>query len=366
MSDLISSRLCLQAMVMAQRLRHALRRRRNASKRMEAERTLFYRRVWRQAAEAIGATVDRLGDEVLDIRLAGVATRVQRNYTAADDMPTLRLAGNKPLVARLLAEHGLPVPAWRQFNLSSLEEAIEFMRSGGGDYVVKPARDTGAGAGVTTHLRNRRQLLWAAARAAVYSDDLHIEEQVAGDNYRLLYLDGVLLDAVLRRPPSVTGDGRSTVRALLDRVNRARLASGASAAQTLVTCDLDMRHTLARQGLTPASVPSAGQTVRLKTVINDNAAYDNLAATHLLCDAVIVAGAHAAAALGVKLAGIDIITSDPSRPLTEVGGVILEVNTTPGFYYHYHRTGAPSTIAVDVLNYLLGSAVTKSDHVYSL
>lgn len=365
MIALTSSPLSLQVLVAFERLRHTLRRR-HASKRMNAKRTVFYRRVWREAADAIGATVEELGDEVLDIHLADRTTRVQRNYTAADAMSTLCLAGNKPLVSALLAEQGLPVPPSRRFALASFQEAVAFMQAAGRDCVVKPARDTGAGMGVTTHVRTPSQLLRAAARAAVYGDELSIEEQVAGDNYRLLYLDGVLLDAVLRRPPSVTGDGHSTVSALLECANRARLAAGANAAQTLVNCDLDMRHTLARQGFTPASVPNAGQPVRLKTVINDNAADDNLQATHLLCDAVIDAGARAAAALGVKLAGVDVITTDPSRPLAEVGGVILEVNTTPGFYYHYHRAGAAATIAVDILNYLLAAAVPNSTDVCCL
>jgi len=291
-------------------------------------------------------------DKTLEIGLHGRTTFIDRIDTSIDDAATLRLAGNKPLVAKRLAAHELPIPAWRQFSLSSIAEAVNFMQAGN-TYVVKPARDTGAGLGVTTNVESRRDLICAAARAAVFGNMLSIEQQIEGDNYRLLYLDGVLLDAVLRAPPTVTGDGRATIRELVARVNQTRLASGAAAAQTLLNCDLEMRQTLARQGLTPTSIPAAGHVVRLKTVINDNAAQDNHPATHLLCDAVVDAGARAAEAVGVKLAGIDIITRDPSRPLEEAGGVILEVNTTPGLYCHYHRAGEPKRVAIDILSYLL-------------
>lgn len=353
MSHRSCSLLRLRAMALAERLRHALRRRRFTSKHMAAQRAMFYHHAWREAAQALGAEVRAESGGILEIRLDGRCTRVDCNCTSIDDLATLQLAGDKPLAAKRLAQRDLPIPAWRHFTLASIGDAMDFMRADR-RYVVKPARDTGAGMGVTTQVRTPHDLFRASAKAAVFGDDLSIEEHVEGDNYRLLYLDGLLLDAILRGPPTVIGDGRSTVCALLRGENHARLASGASAAQTLLECDLEMRQTLARQGLTLTSVPAGGQVVRLKTVINDNAANENHPAAHLLCDAVIEAGARAAEAIGVKLAGIDVITPDPLRPLDEVGGVVLEVNTTPGFYCHYQRAGEPKKVAIDILGYLLG------------
>lgn len=352
MSGVCSSWM-LPAAVGVERLRHALARRHPATQRMEAARTVFYRRVWREAAEALGADWQSGQDGRLELHLDGRRTLVDRNSTEIDDGAALRRAGDKPLVARLLAEQGLAVPACRRFTPASIGDAADFMTADR-DYVVKPARNTGAGMGVTTHVRSRRQLFRAAARAAVFGNDLCIEEQAAGDNYRLLYLDGLLLDAVLRRPPTIIGNGHSTIRALVDRDNRQRLAAGMSAAQTLLNFDLDMHYTLAGQGMTTAAIPEAGCVVRLKGVVNDNTAADNECAAPLLADAVIEAGARAAAAVGVMFAGVDIITPHPSRPLEETGGVVLEVNTTPGFYCHYHRSGEPCAVAIDVLGYLLG------------
>lgn len=346
-------RWSLRALLALERLRHAIARRHPATRRMDHARTMFYHRVWREAAGALGADWQPRENGWLEFHLDGHRTLVDRNFTAIDDAAALDRAGNKPLVARLLAEHGLPVPTWRKFTLASINDAVAFMRAER-DYVIKPARDTGAGMGVTTHVCSHAQVFRAAARAAVFSDELCIEEQAAGDNFRLLYLDGVLLEAVLRRPPTITGDGRSTIRALVERANRRRIVSGMPAAQTLLSFDLDLYYTLASQGLTAASIPAAGQVMRLKGVVNDNTAADNVCATDILADAVIEAGARAAATVGVTFAGVDIITPDPSRPLDEAGGVVLEVNTTPGFYSHYFRRGEPCAVAVDVLRHLLG------------
>lgn len=342
----------LKCLTFAARVRRAVWRRRRTVKDVALERTLFYRRVWHEAAEALGAAIEPLGDEIFEIRLGDWRTKVQRNYTAADDAVTLELVGQKPLVLDLLSRQGVPVPRWQPFTTASLDTAAAFIERVGGACVVKPARDTGGGDGVTTHVRTRWQLARAAARAAVFGDELSIEAQIAGENYRLLYLDGVLLDAVVRRPPSVVGDGHSTVAALVERMNNVRVTWGSEAAQSLLACDQDMRQTLAAQGLALRSVPAAGRTVRLKTVINDNAANDNAAAGHLVCREVIETGAAAAAAVGARLAGVDIITTDPGRALAETGGVVLEVNTTPGFYYHYRRQGPACPVALHVLNYL--------------
>ena len=67
-----------------------------------------------------------------------------------------------------------------------------------------------SGSGTTTGVRTRDQLLRARLRgAAAVARRLLIERQAEGDMYRLLFCDGELLDAVRRRPPRVTGDGRS-------------------------------------------------------------------------------------------------------------------------------------------------------------
>lgn len=318
------------------------------------QRSAFYHHVWLEAATGLGAAVKELGDGILEIEFDGRRIKVCANYTPFDDPVTLMLAGNKILVHRLLMDRGLPIPRHLPFTLRSIQSAENFLERTAGEYVVKPAKNTGAGAGVTTGVATRSRLWRAAARAATYGRDLLIEEQVQGDNYRLLYLDGILLDAVVRKPPRVIGDGLATVRELIHALNRERSRAGHAVAQVLVTIDRDAIHTLAKQGLTLSTVPAKGQEVVIKTVINDNAGPENETVTHQLCTDIIAAGSTAASAVGVRLAGVDIITPDPSRPLSETGGVVLEVNTAPGFYFHYRKSGEPFPVAQHVLASIFG------------
>jgi D-alanine-D-alanine ligase-like ATP-grasp enzyme len=159
---------------------------------------------------------------------------------------------------------------------------------------------------------------------------------------------------VLRRPPSLRGDGRSTIRMLVAAENARRAAGGTEVAQTLIRVDRDLKTTLQRQGYRPESVPPTGTLVQAKTVVNDNRWDENEAATDRLSPEVVAMGAAAARIVGARLAGVDILTVDPGVPLARSGGVVLEVNTTPGYYYHYHRVGPEAAVATLILQRLAG------------
>lgn len=309
------SSFMLHALTMAYRVRRSLQRRSAAAWVADRHRSDFYDHAWRRAAHELGASIHSLGSHIHQIDRDGVRTRVNCNYTPLDDPVTLTVAGDKPLVYRLLSEGGLPVPKHREFTLATFATAVDFLRRAEGPCVVKPAKDTGAGNGVTTGVMHRSELVRAAAAAAAHGSELLIEEQIAGDSFRLLYLEGQLLDAVRRTSPIVVGDGSSTVGRLVRRLNAERIEHGAKLSQVLLSIDLDMRNTLDRQGLTLSAVPEAGRRVVLKTVSNENLGSENLPATDLLCRELIEAGARAAEIVGARLAGIDIITPDPGVPL---------------------------------------------------
>ncbi len=157
------------------------------------------------------------------------------------------------------------------------------------------------------------------------------------------------LGCMICRPPSVTGDGKSSIRRLVGQENRRRIEDGFEVAQALLTIDIDMRNTLKTQGMTLRTVPSAGQVVKVKTVINGNRGDDNEGASDALCASIKEMGRRIVKTVGIRLAGVDIITKDPGKDLAETGGVVIEINGTPGLYYHYHRKGRPFEAAVDIL-----------------
>jgi cyanophycin synthetase len=320
----------------------------------DADRQLsaFYERAWREAAAQVGATVLDLGHNVLEIRRGERWTRVWHNTTAIDDLAAHHVVRTKGLMHRLLADHGLPTPRHIEFELADLKKAADFLDSTVRPCVIKPACGTGGGLGVVTGIRTRWQLALAAWNASRWGDHPIIEEQVEGANYRLLYLDGKLIDVVRREPPSILADGTSTIRALIDRLNSQRLRQRGPVSHTQLTLDLDVQTTLARQGLSLRSVPAAGTRVQLKTVINDNSSCENVTAGDELCPDILRDAAKAVALSGLRLAGVDIICADPAHSLRESGGVILEVNSPPGYFWHYHKRDGSFPVALHVLRAL--------------
>jgi cyanophycin synthetase len=264
------------------------------------------------------------------------------------------VALDKTLVHRLLAARGIRVPEYLEFARTSFAPPLRFMAEAGPEqpFVVKPANGGRGGAGVTGAVRTDVDLARAALSAARLDRRLLIERQVPGDMHRLLFCDGELIDVVARHAPHVTGDGRASVLELIARENERRLEKGL--AQSLITVDLDCILALAEAGRTPRSVPAAGARVRVKSASSENAEHENQTIRSWSPD-VVDECAEAVRAVGLRLAGVDVVTPDLTRQLAETGGAIIEVNGTPGFQYHYVVADPENAtrIAVPVLERVL-------------
>lgn len=309
-----------------------------------AVRSRFYAAFWQRAAQAVGAELCALDASYRQAKRGSAWTLIRGGDVALDDHLRVSFARNKLLTARLLEPLGFTAPASVSFDLDSLDAALAFQAASEGPLVVKPdgvpssrfvAEGPGGGRGVTCGIRTPRQLVRAAGWASLFGARLIAEEQVAGASIRLLYLDGELIDAVRRDPPRLFGDGIATLAELIRAENAERRAARVPTALSPLVADLDCRLTLERQGLTLGSVPRALQAVTVKTVSNENAAHDN----HVVRDAIhpelSALGAKLVRHLGLRLAGVDVMTADPSRAPTPQSCRFNEVNANPGLHHHW-------------------------------
>jgi len=313
--------------------------------------TRVYEAIWRDAAGALGAEVLSLGDGYFEVRRGDRWTRTWMHWVMLDDIVTVRLALDKTMVGAMLAGEGLPTPEQREFGFRDLAPAREFLGVGTTPCVVKPASGTSGGEGVTSGVRSFAELQRAALRASRGDTRLLIERQAPGDAYRLLFLDGELLDVVRRRPPSVVGDGASTVAGLIAAENHRRTAAGGRLGLRLLKVDLDCALALERAGLRLSSVPEAGRTVVLKGVVSQNAAEQNETVTEAPAGELVAEATAGVRRAGLRLAGVDLHTPDLGRSLRDAGGAIIEINGTPGLHYHYQVADEAnaSRVAVPIL-----------------
>lgn len=314
-----------------------------------AERVEEYRRYWSDAAAALGARFEDILPGVWAVERGGHRTVLANYVTQCDDPIVLQLAGDKAHCYRLAIGAGVAVPEHREFTLARFRDAVQLLERVGGPLVVKPAAGTSSGLGVSTSIRTKRQLVSAATLASLYDQRMLVERMMAGESYRILYLEGCPIHAVRRRGVRVRGDGRTTIADLLR----------AGGLTSLVTDSL-VTETLAAQRLAIAHVPPAGADVlvrglpmkwreqELRTVYDESVLDQCCPALLRECGAVV-------RALGSELAGVDVITTNPGLPLSQANGAFIEINTTPGIHHHYvgQANGGSAPVAETVLDYLL-------------
>ena len=287
-----------------------------------------------EAARRRGIPVQRLNRQSL-IQLGWGANqrRIRASVTGRTGLIAAESAGDKAEAKALMAAIGIPVA--RGEVVRSAEEALAASKRLRAPLVVKPL-DGNHGRGVTTGLMTDAEVAAAFAEAARHGRRVMVEEQLPGRDHRVLVVDGQVVAVAERAPPTVVGDGARTVAELVAGVNAdPRRGEGHEAVLTRIRLDdapaLDI---LARQGLTRESVPESGRTVVLRSAANLSAggvAIDRTAEIHP--DNAAIAR-RAALAIGLDVAGIDLLAPDIGRSVRETGGGVVEVNAAPGLRMH--------------------------------
>ena len=336
-----------------------LRTQRADVKAIKRNRAAFYTQTWEYAAAQTGSTIELLGAGIFKITNGGRNVLVYEQNTQLGDSVTDQLIGNKAIIFKLLAKIDVPIPRYTHLKDLDISAAKSFMSEIGRPLVVKPAYGTGAGAGVTTNVTGVHRLYQALAWSRAFCPETILEEQIKGDNYRLLFLDGELLDSIIRRPPTLIGDGVSSIRRLIRHENEQRIKPGAQLAQSLLYIDLDTKNTLAAQGLNLNTRPAKGQVIKVKDVINCNRAEENETPLQAPAASLISLGRKISETIGVRLVGIDIITENFSMDLRKSGGRVIEVNTPPGHFYHHLKKGGGYPVAVRLLQQIFEDQACK-------
>ncbi len=300
----------------------------------------------------------------LEIQRGHQRTIVQNRHVTLDSSLAISRADDKIAVHALLAEAGLPLPRHVEVSFPKIAAADEFRRSVAGPLVVKPARGTSGGAGVTCGVTTADELLRACLRASRWNPEVLVEEQVRGTEYRALVLDGKVLDVVRRRPPSVVGDGMSDIAELVAAENERRRTSNGRLGYSHIAIDLDCALALRRQGASLRWVPPRGERIFVKSSANDGGPQDT-ATVHDIPPELQRAAELASQAAGLRLAGVELVTPDHTLPLAAAGGAVIEINGAPGLHYHYqvrHPDRATQVAAV-ILDRLLSEAPRPSDRL---
>ncbi|WP_225783768.1 cyanophycin synthetase [Xenophilus sp. Marseille-Q4582] len=282
----------------------------------------------------------------------GYGARQQRIWTAECDYTSAigeSIAGDKALTKSLLASCGVPVPEGRV--VASAEEAWEAAEDIGLPVAVKP-QDANHGRGVSLDLRTREEVLAAFAVAEPEGSEVMVERFVPGQEHRLLVVGGEVVAAARGEIITVTGDGASSVRQLIDSQLNSDPRRGAQEEYPLdiilPDTDAKLQLELQRQNLSADSVPAVDQVVVIQR--NGNLSVDCTDQVH---PEVAHAATLAARIVGLDIAGIDLVCEDIGRPLQTQRGAIVEVNAGPGLLMHLKpAVGAPRPVGRAICDHL--------------
>jgi cyanophycin synthetase len=181
-----------------------------------------------------------------------------------------------------------------------------------------------------------------------------VERHVAGRDHRVLVVNGKVVAVAERIPAHVIGDGGSTVQQLIDTANAdPRRGRGHASVLTEIPADEGTIEYLSQSGLSLDSVPAAGQRVLLRPTANLSTGGTSIDRTDEIHPDNVTACEMAAGVIGLDIAGLDVLTSDISRPFHENGAVIIEVNSGPGIRMHTHPAeGKPRNVGGAILDML--------------
>ncbi|PTQ73582.1 cyanophycin synthetase [Nitrosomonas oligotropha] len=280
----------------------------------------------------------------------GHGARCRHIWTAETDRTSAIAEGisrDKDLTKSLLQSCGVPVPEGRI--VESAEAAWEAANDIGMPVVIKPC-DGNHGRGVFIELSQREEIESAYRMALREGTEVLVERYISGTEHRLLIVGGRLIAATRGDSVSVVGDGISTIAELIEsQINSdPRRGSTEDHPLNLIRLDSAAQMEIAHQGYHRDSVVPAGIKVLIQR--SGNHAFDVTDQVHPSTASI---ASLAARVIGLDIAGIDLVTSDISRPLNEQGGAIVEVNAGPSLLMHIKpAVGKPRPVGKAIVDHL--------------
>lgn len=208
--------------------------------------------------------------------------------------------------------------------------------------VIKPTGLVG-GSGVTTRINDvthaKKAYNYAldkvnAKQRSSWQQKIMIQQQVDGEDYRLLVVAGRLEIATKRIPAFVIGDGKSTLEQLIEATNSDPRRDMRNPAHILkpIAFDEMLTEYLTEQKLTLDHVPDKDEKIFVRKVASMSQGGITEDFTDKVHPQIKLMAESLASSIHAHVAGIDVICKDISKPLTAENGSFIEMNTMPEAY----------------------------------
>ncbi|SIT04904.1 hypothetical protein [Neptunomonas antarctica] len=304
-----------------------------------------------RAADAAHIPWHHQGGGVYQLGWGKRLRRFQHSQLESDSFMGKKIAGHKYATAQWLSRAGLPAPHHLLVNTqeAAVHAAQSLAQKLGWPVVIKPANSVG-GQGITLNICTEAGVRAAFTHALQVSRQVLVEKQVKGCVHHVQVANGKVVYVLRRQPVAVKGDGEHTMAELIAAENSARQQAMLwQRKPTLPQDDLAI-NCIQRAGFAPNHIPPAGIWVPLRSMptnIDGGRDDDVTSVIHPDNEALAL---RAAKILGLGLAGVDIISSDISKPWHVNGAIINEVNNAPMIGVGTSSIGAIPEILMELVD----------------
>lgn len=281
------------------------------------------------------------------IFLKGKRILVSRKFKIASNLTTGEETTKfKDLTYILLNEKGIPTPKTisihKKLSPTELRTRLKTLKL---PMIIKDAQGSQS-QGIFANIVDIKTAEKIITKEIKKFPRLIAQEMVTGDEYRITVLGNKLLGAVKLIPPRITGNGKDSIRKLIETKQENT--------RRKTPFNVSLNDTLSEQGFTLRSKPKKGVVVyiRRNSVLDEGGETED--ATDQINGKIMAMCTAAAMATGKYLAGIDVMCDDISKDPRKQNFNIIEINGKPDIYLHYNPTrGKTRNVVKDIVNFIL-------------
>lgn len=280
----------------------------------------------------------------------------QATKTSQDAYITALIMENKLVTKKVLEKNNIKVPKGGYYE--NIEDALgDYYKYKGNQIVVKP-KSTNFGIGITIFKGDFTKEEYNRAVEIGFENDneILIEEFIKGKEYRFLVINDEVCGILHRVPANVVGDGKSTIRELVEEKNKNPLrGKGYKTPLEKISLGEAEEMFLRESNKDFDYVPLENETVYLRENSNISTGGDSIDFTDDIDDSYKEIAIKAARSVNAKITGVDMMISDIKEKASSNNYGIIEINFNPAIHIHsYPYKGLNRKVAEKVLKLLFG------------
>ena len=249
----------------------------------------------------------------------------------------LKISDDKELTYKILEKYNFPIAkTWYILpeelnNITKMD--ITF------PVIIKPLEEW-HGNWVMMDIINLTELKQKLMQSFDIYNKMIIQSQIKWEEYRVLILDWNVIIAINRANPTIVGNWINTIKDLITIENKTNILRWEwyKSPLSYIKVDNELYDYIEKQWMNVETIPKKWECLMLRWNSNVWTGWTIIDVTNKINKETKEICILAVKSLGLEFAGIDIITTDITKPLHQTWWIILEINPTPWIWWDKELT----------------------------